>query len=215
VMAAHKPVFIDKPVAGSLADALEIYQLAKQYNVPCFSSSSLRFGPGLQELLKDPKRGDIKGCAAFSPYHLEEHHPDLYWYGIHGVEILYTAMGNGCKTVARTHGEEAEVVVGVWGDGRVGSFRGLSYKGAGYGAMVFGSKGVLSHTKFEGYEPLVVEICKFFKTGVAPVSPETTIEICAFMQAADESKAQGGCPVSVEKVLEKAKAEVAKRNGGK
>src|ERR1051326_4148978 len=39
VFEARKPVFIDKPVAGSLRDALEIYRLAKERNVPVFSSS--------------------------------------------------------------------------------------------------------------------------------------------------------------------------------
>src|SRR5258706_13274572 len=40
VFKAGKPLFIDKPVAGSLADAIVIYDLAKKHNVPCFSSSS-------------------------------------------------------------------------------------------------------------------------------------------------------------------------------
>ena len=40
VFKAGKPVFIDKPVAGSLVDAITIYRLAKKHKVPCFSSSS-------------------------------------------------------------------------------------------------------------------------------------------------------------------------------
>ena len=45
---------------------------------------------------------------------------------------------------------------------------------------------------YGGYEPLVVEIAKFFKTGKPPVSAEETLEIFAFMEAADESKRKGG-----------------------
>ena len=44
-----------------------------------------------------------------------------------------------------------------------------------------------------GYEPLLVEICKFFRTGKPPVTAEETLEIFAFMEAADESKRQGAC----------------------
>ena len=44
VIAAHKPVFIDKPLASTYQDALEIARLAKAAGVPWFSSSSLRFG---------------------------------------------------------------------------------------------------------------------------------------------------------------------------
>jgi len=39
VIAAGKPVFIDKPMAVSLADVMEIFQLAKENNVSCWSSS--------------------------------------------------------------------------------------------------------------------------------------------------------------------------------
>ena len=44
VLKAHKPVFIDKPLAATLEDAREIARLAKAAGVPWFSSSSLRFG---------------------------------------------------------------------------------------------------------------------------------------------------------------------------
>jgi hypothetical protein len=52
-----------------------------------------------------------------------------------------------------------------------------------------------------------VEIAKFFRTGKAPVSAEETTEIFAFMEAADESKRQGGAPVTIDSVMQKARAE--------
>jgi hypothetical protein len=57
---------------------------------------------------------------------------------------------------------------------------------------------------------LVVEIVKFFKTGKPPVSAEETLEIYALMEAADESKRQGGKPITIESVLAKAKTESTK-----
>ncbi len=205
VFKAGKPVFIDKPVAGSLVDAIKIFRLAKKHEVPCFSASALRFAKTFQRLRKNPPGGKVLGCTAFSPCHLEPHHPDLFWYGVHGVEILYTIMGRGCRTVTRTHTPEEDVVVGVWKDGRVGTFRGLR-NGRNYGALVFGTKGVRFSDRFEGYGPLVVEIAKFFKTGEPPVSAEETLELFAFMEAADESKRRGGAVVSIEEVMKKAEA---------
>lgn len=207
VFAAGKRVFIDKPVAGSLADALEIYRLSRESGVPCFSSSSLRFSPGILGMRTSEKVGKVLGCDAYGPCSLEEHHPDLYWYGIHGVETLFTIMGPGCVSVARVHTKDTDFVTGVWNDGRVGTFRGSragSGKGA-YGAMVFGEKGVAPSGGYAGYEPLVVEIARFFKTGKPPVTAEETIEIMAFMEAADESKRQGGAPVTLESVIKKAR----------
>jgi hypothetical protein len=211
VLKAGKPVFIDKPVAGSLADAIAVFRLAQQYNVPCFSSSSLRFSPGIIGMRGNDKLGEVRGCVAYSPCHLEPHHPDLFWYGVHGVEILYTIMGTGCKSVTRTHTPDTDVATGIWRDGRVGTYRGIRNAATDYGAVVFGSKSIQPSGSYAGYEPLVVEIVKFLRSGKPPVSAEETIEMFAFMEAADESKRQGGVPVTLESVIEKAEQELAER----
>ena len=211
VIAAGKPLFVDKPMAGSLADVIEIFRLAKVANVPCFSSSSLRYSSEFQAMRNDSPVGDIIGCAAYSPCSLEEHHPDFFWYGVHGMEILFTIMGTGCQTVTRVHTEGTDMAVGVWEGGRIGTFRGIRDGKPGYGATVFGAKGVQACSKYDGYVPLVNEICRFFKTGVPPVSAEETIELFAFMEAADESKRQGGAPVSIESMIKKAKEVYAKK----
>ena len=212
VIAAKKPVFIDKPMAGSLADGLEIFRLAKENNVPCWSSSSLRFGPSIAGMRNREDVGEVMGCDAFSPCHLEPHHPDIYWYGIHGVEILFTIMGPGCQSVQRAQTENYELVVGIWKDGRIGTFRGLRTGKQDYGALVYGSKGIVRSEKgYEGYGHLVDEIVKFFKTGQAPISPDETIEILAFMTAADKSKALNGAKVEIAAVLEEAKQQNAAR----
>ncbi len=207
VIKAGKPLFIDKPVAGSLADAVEIFRLASQHDVPCFSSSSLRFYPGVQAMRDNPQVGRVIGCAAYGPCSLEEHHPDLFWYGIHGVETLFTIMGPGCVSVTRVQTEGTELVTGLWKDGRVATYRGIRQGKSGAGALVFGEKAVQAADMSGGsYKQLVEQICTFFRTGKPPVSSAETIEIFAFMEAADESKRQSGKPVTLESVLAKAKA---------
>lgn len=210
VFAAGKPVFIDKPVAGSLADAVEIFQLAKASGVPCWTSSTWRFTEGVQAV-KNGKVGDIVGCIAYGPCSLEPHHPDFYWYGIHTAETLFALMGTGCETVTRTTSDAADVAVGQWKDGRIGIFRGQRHKGGQAGFLAFGTKGAHKDGHAGGYPVLLKEIVQFFKTGKTPVSPEETIEIFTFMSAADESKAKGGVPVKISDVLAKAKAEVKAR----
>jgi predicted dehydrogenase len=210
VFRARKPVFIDKPVAGSLADAIAIFDLARETNTPCFSSSSLRFARGIAGKHEDPKLGAVTGCDVFGPCSLEEHHPDLFWYGVHGVEALYTIMGTGCESVSRTHTEGTDFVVGLWKGGRVGTFRGVRQGPYRYGGTAFGTKGTAPLGDYDGYEALVVEIVKFFKSGQPPVSAAETVEIFAFMEAADESKRQGGKPVSIEAVLRQAKAHTTR-----
>jgi hypothetical protein len=103
------------------------------------------------------------------------------------------------------------MVTGSWKDGRVGSFRGLRSGKQDYGALIFGSAAVVPVSGKGGYTPMLVEICKFFKTGKPPVSLEETIEIYAFMEAADESKRQGGAVVTIKSVMDKAYAQLPKQ----
>jgi len=215
VIAAKKPVFIDKPMAGNLADVIEIFRLAKENNVPCWSSSSVRFSPAISGMRNNKEVGEVLGCDAFSACSLEEHHPDLYWYGVHGVEILFTIMGPGCESVRRVQTQDYEFVVGLWQDGRIGTYKGLRKGKSDSGALVYGTKGIVRSGRRAGYGPLIDEIVKFFKTGRVPVPAEQTIEMFAFMSAADESKTHGGAEVSLASVIEKAKKHNELRRSAK
>ena len=206
VIKAGKPLFIDKPMAGSLADAVAIVEAAKRAGVPMFSASSLRYTKGAQAI-RGGSIGQVVGCDAFSPCPLEQTHPDLFWYGIHGVETLYTVMGTGCQSVTRISTPGTDVVVGVWESGRIGTFRGIRAGQRGYGGTAYGTKGIQPIGTFGGYRPLVVQIVRFFRTRKVPVDPAETLELFAFMEAADQSKRQGGAAVTLESVLQKARAE--------
>jgi predicted dehydrogenase len=201
VFKAGKPVFIDKPVAASLKDAIAIYKAAEKYKVPVFSSSSLRYTNGVVDILKNEKAGKVLGADCFSPMNTEPTHPDLFWYAIHAVEYLYTVMGPGCKQVSRMFNNENDVTVGVWEDGRVGTVRGIKKGKEDYGGTVYGEKAILQLGTYTGYELLLKEICKFWQTGVAPVAPKETLEIYAFMEAADASKRHKGISVSLADVM--------------
>jgi len=214
VFKSGKRVFIDKPIAGTLAQCVALFEAAKRYHAPMFSSSSLRYTTNTSVILSG-KYGAVLGAETYSPCSLEPTHPDLFWYGIHGVEQLFTLMGTGCETVVRVSTPGTDVAVGTWKDGRIGTFRGNRASVYGFGADVFFAKSVQRVDDYKGYGLMLVEIAKFFKTGVAPVSPEETIEIFAFMEAADESKRRGGVPVSVADVLSKARAEAGTLLGDK
>ena len=214
VLRARKPVFIDKPIAGSLSDAVAIFEAARHYGVPVFSSSSLRWIVGGQEV-RNGSIGKVTGADVYSPCALEETHPDLFWYGIHGVETLFTVMGTGCESVSRTSAPVYDVAVGLWDDGRIGTFRGIRHGHGGYGATVFGESGKVTLDTYGGYGPLVESIVHFFRTGEAPVEEAETLEIYAFMEAADESKRQGGVPVTLQSVLDKAREQAAVTLEGK
>jgi predicted dehydrogenase len=202
VLAAGKPVFIDKPMADSYHDASEIARLARQAGVPWFSSSSLRFWEETQRLKVAPEAGGIVGCDVYGPCPIQPQQPDLMWYGVHAIETLYTILGPGCETVTRVKTTDTDVVIGKWRDGRIGVIRGIRKGTHDYGITLYGTKTVLrSGSHIETYGPLLDQIAKFFRTRVPPVNPEETLEIIAFMEAADISKTRGGCPVQLSEVM--------------
>lgn len=202
VFKAGKTVFIDKPLGATLAQAIAIYQLAREYNVPLFSSSALRYVPQTQKL-RNGDFGKVLGADCYSPATREKTHPDFGWYGIHGVEMLFTVMGTGCVSVNRISAEGTDVVTGLWDDGRIGTFRGIRTGKGIYGGSAFTENGVVDAGTYEGYEVLLTEILKFFRTGIAPVSEEETLEIFTFMEASNESKREGGRIILLEDTYRK------------
>ena len=207
VFKAGKRVFIDKPLAHNLTDALKIYELGKKYNAQYFSSSALRFSDAAKAA-RAGEYGKIAGAALISPSPLEEQgtHNFYTWYGIHGFEPLVTVMGMGVDRVSCFRNETDDVINATWKDGRMASLH-LQRKSWVYSGYILPEKPkdakhpIVEYDGYSGYQALLKEIIAFFETGVAPVSPEETLEIMAFMEAAEMSAKRGGAPVTVAEAL--------------
>jgi len=144
--------------------------------------------------------GRVLGVDTYSPVSYEPTHPNLFWYGIHSVEMLFTLMKTGCKRVKRQTTTQYYIVTGDWGDGRIGNYRGLKNKMQKYGGQVFGEEGV----SYENFYPLIDAILHYLNTGEVPVQPDETIEIFAFMEAANESTTNNENWVLIDDILTKA-----------
>ena len=208
VFASGKRVFIDKPLAHNLADALKIYDAGKKYNARYFSSSALRFTP-VAMACRAGEHGPIAGAALMAPSPPEKQgtHNFYTWYGIHGFEMLVAVMGAGVEKVSCFRNDKGDVVNAVWKDGRMGELR-LSQNRWHYAGYILPAKPKNSRQPlvmfdgYSGYGALVREIIRFFETGKAPVSPEETLEIMAFMEAAEMSAKRGGEPVTIAEAIE-------------
>ena len=204
VIVLKKPFFLDKPVAASLKDAVDIYKMADAANVPLFSASAVRWYPGVVEVAG---QSQPQAALSYGPAPVLKDHPDLFFYGIHPAEALFTVMGGGCQSVVRTATEGASVVTGTWEGGRVGTLHAIHSLPMGsseYKVIRFDGDKVTEQKTQGDYTPMLREIVKFFQTGAPPVSLAQTLEIYAFMEAADESKRRNGSSVSLRDVLTKA-----------
>ena len=197
VFKAGKICYIDKPIGATLGQAIAIYAMAEKYGIPIFSSSALRYSPENVKL-REGAYGDVLGADCYSPHKVEPTHPDYGFYGIHGVETLYTLLGCGCEAVCRISSEDADIVSGRWSDGRMGSFRAIKNGPAIYGGTAYTAQGAIPAGGYAGYKVLLDQVLTFFKTGVAPISKEETVEIFTFMKAANMSEERGGEVVSME-----------------
>lgn len=209
VFKSGKICYIDKPLGATLGQAIAIYEMTEKYKVPIFSSSALRYSPQNQRL-RNGEFGKIMGADCYSPHKVEPTHPDFGFYGIHGVETLYTLMGTGCESVSRMSSKDVDVVAGRWKDGRIGTFRGIKEGPAIYGGIAYTSKGAIAAGGYEGYKVLLDQILAFFKTGVSPVSREETIEIFTFMKASNMSKERNGRIVRMEEAYREGLKEARK-----
>lgn len=209
VFKSGKTVFIDKPIAANLTDAIAIFALAKKYHVPVYTSSSMRYTNEIQELANG-NHGKILGADSYGPAFKEPSHPDFSWYGIHAVEALYTVMGTGCDKVSRTSADSSDVVVGLWKDGRIGSFRGNVAGKYAFGGVAFTNQGAFQLGNVVPYDALLKKILTFFDTKISPVSEKETLEIFTFMEASNQSKLIGGTPVSMQKTFVKAQKSAEK-----
>jgi len=195
VLKAGKRVFIDKPLAASLEDARKIVELSQETGTPFFSCSSYRFHPDIPRLRDNPGMGKVSKVQASSPFSKLEFHPDLYFYGIHGVEALYAVLGRGCVSVSRKVENGADITTGQWRDGRIGVYYGPA-KGEKVPMLrVWGTEGSIEAAGDGGYDGLIQAIAEFFQTGRPPVNPAETLEIFEFMTAAQQSKDRGGVSV--------------------
>jgi predicted dehydrogenase len=201
VLKAGKRVFIDKPLAASLRDARQIVELAKQTGTPFFTASSVRYHPDLARLRANAGVGTVRRVEASYVLNKVEFHPDLFYYGIHGVEALYAVMGTGCERLARQVTTEADITTCRWRDGRVGVYYGLPKADPARPLLVVrGDRGTATTTAATGYDGIVRVIAEFFHTGRAPVDPAESLEVIEFMTAADRSKDRQGAEVALEEL---------------
>ncbi|MEY2724751.1 MAG: hypothetical protein RLZZ458_618 [Planctomycetota bacterium] len=200
IFPAGLPVFVDKPLAHNLEAAREVAEIGRQTNTPWFTASALRYQRALTSTLTELQADAITGCDCYGTLRHGRDHLELAWYGIHGLEALYAVMGPGCHTVSRIRTDCGDITVGHWPNGRLGTFRALpaGCQPEGFGLTIFGTQHIRSLQFPATYDELLAVIIQFFRTRRSPVPHSESLEIFAFMHAAEESSRNYGIPVQLD-----------------
>lgn len=200
LLSAGKPLFVDKPFCADWREAVDVLRAARSAGTPCFSASALRYRAGL-DLAKTLLRERPARIVCAVPRLHEPGHPDLSWYGIHGVEAAYALLGPGCQTVWRQPGGDEDITTGAWPDGsEVALHRSNDAAGGEFRTTVI-SPGGETTLRGHSYRDLLQVIVRFFETGQTPVAENEMVEVLAFIAAADASRDTHGAAIDLPRLL--------------
>lgn len=172
-----KPVYIDKPIAPTLAAARRLFEKAKAHGTPMMSCSALRFGSQIEEALNGPlANGAARYVATEGPgvFHI---------YAIHQIEMLVMALGTGATHVLQNGDDLAKQMLIRYPDDRRASvtlapaldFRLYAATGPDAGLTLSGMG--------DFFPRFIDGMLEFFQTGVPKVNPRETLEIAALIEA--------------------------------
>ncbi len=182
-----KPTFIDKPMATTLGDAREIFDLAGAAGVPVMSASSLRYAAPLLEALNAP--GEILGCDAFGPMPEQPTQPGWLWYGIHTVEMVVAAMGAGCRRVQGMRTGSHDLLSLEWSDGRIASIHGIRDGHSRFGITLHRKNGFSFVDAYSSpvppYAGLLQAILGSLPHGHSAIGEEHTLEVMRIVEMAN------------------------------
>ncbi|WP_331281049.1 Gfo/Idh/MocA family protein [Bacillus sp. EB01] len=190
-----KPIFVDKPLCLTTADALKMVELSKHYGVPIMSSSALRFAEPIRQIASIKDKGKIIGADCFGPMEMIDTQPGYFWYGIHTIEMLYAIVGRGPRDVKVVSNQHSDLIVAQWEDGIIGTARGNRKGNYTFGAVIHFEKGneyvLIDSSSKPFYASLLEQVLLFFQTGIPAVPLDETVEVIRFIEAANESRKTG------------------------
>ncbi|MBO4631148.1 MAG: Gfo/Idh/MocA family oxidoreductase [Lentisphaeria bacterium] len=189
--ALGKPVFLDKPFADSLDNAIEILKIAKENHIRFFTASSLRFDANIVKAHEEMP--EIELGQTWGPLGKAAAGSSIIWYGVHTFEMLEKIMGPGAIAVTSVPDRCGVVCTVAYADGRRGVVE-LTRNNSNYGGVLRKGGENRMFTFVGGkhlYHNLVADIGKFFRGESEGVPLKESFEIMAMLEAAELSVQYG------------------------
>ncbi len=118
---AGVPTFVDKPLAGNIADATRLVDAAESAGIGFTSFSTLRVSQATLELIAELKKsaGPLACGVVSSPADPESQYDGIFFYGIHAADMMNAVWDCGCRSVCATSHEQKVVAICKFDGGAV------------------------------------------------------------------------------------------------
>jgi predicted dehydrogenase len=194
---AGKPVFIDKPTVGNLADCKRLEELANNGAI-ILGSSSVRYAKEIEDFLKRPESERGRIVSIFGTSGVDE-----FNYTIHIVEALHQLAGGRAAVAqfvgrAKIEDKICETFFVVFENGITAAYNSFTGLWQPFEVVIMTTKGtyqfrIALEDIYKLYAQLLDKICDYMETGKSTLAPvDTLTEAVKIMLAARISRENGG-----------------------
>jgi len=188
-VAARVPVFVDKPLTTSLAEAKRFLAFRRQKRAAVTTMSAVPHQEAARQVRKRLKTlGPLRVVHLNGPGDPKSKHGGVFFYGIHQADLMVELFGTGALDVAATRNGSAMTSVIRYGDGLTVTI-GMPGVG-GFSIAAYGTAGMLQEPiAFDKnvYRTTTGIFTRMFRTGAEPFSDERMLAPIAVLEAMDKS----------------------------
>lgn len=192
---AAMPVFVDKPLCTTVADAEAMIDVAQRTGVGFSSFSTLRYERGTQAWIEASRDADGPPLAGLvsGPGDLESEYSGIFFYGIHAVELMLERWGYGVAEVTAVPSGRSVQAICRYADGPLVTLNLVQGGRPGFRLASFGNAGTSEHlvdartTYYDGMH-IMLEV---LRNGAWPLSAEELTEPVRVLAAIEASVASG------------------------
>jgi predicted dehydrogenase len=188
-IAAGKPVFVDKPLANSLADAEAIVVAAEHSGVPLLSGSALRWQTETKRLkARLAGLGEPIELHAYGTWYAQNEYGGAIFYAIHTIELAQELLGNEWRKLSRREGNNPTLRYRTGEHTVTLEFRPLSGESSDFGVQVESGNVEFQQSIPLGDDymlPVADQIAAMLRAGKSPMSREALLAPVALMAEID------------------------------
>lgn len=193
------PVFCDKPLAMTAAEAQQVARWAQVSGSKLMSASSLRFVPDIARLRNEIESlGSIKLAIATGP-------GTLIYYGIHALSMVYAALDSRVRSVWNVGSPGRHCLKLSYHDSDLETLLLVTEANqfpVGFQLQLFGERGSRTVTPdlTDLYVHLLSAFLQYLRTGNAPYPLAQEVELIATLEAGERSLQQNR-PIELAELL--------------